>query len=119
MSDEWTLSQHYWEMADELAKVALSNKARAQHYADGSTAHAKSAAIMLWWKRAGLPLIRPLAARSQRRVAFPAMGQIAERRNASEPRVFGELSTGGRNHLAWAPTAAERNDAVSRPRNVV
>ena len=45
--------------------------------------------------------------------------RTAERRNASEPPVFGELSTGCRNHLAWAPTAAERNDAVSRPRNVV
>jgi hypothetical protein len=40
------------------------------------------------------------------------------REPASEPPAFGELSTGCRNHLAWAPTAAARNDAASRPRNV-
>jgi hypothetical protein len=37
MSDEWTPSQRYREMADrsaELAKIALSNEARAQLYAD-------------------------------------------------------------------------------------
>jgi hypothetical protein len=48
---------------------------------------------------------------------LPGVGP-PEHRNASEPPVFGELSTGYRNHLAWAPTAG-RNDAVSRPRNVV
>ena len=42
------------------------------------------------------------------------MDRTAERKNASKPTVFGELSTGCRNYLAWAPTAAERNDAVSK-----
>ena len=48
--------------------------------------------------------------------SLPTCVRTAERRNASEPPVFGELSTGCRNYLAWAPTAAERNNAVSRPR---
>jgi hypothetical protein len=43
------------------------------------------------------------------RVKIPLWGPTAGRRNASKPPVFGELSTGCRNHLAWAPSNVARS----------
>jgi hypothetical protein len=43
------------------------------------------------------------------RVKIPLWGPTAERRNASKPPVFGELSMGCRNHLAWTPSNVARS----------